>query len=177
MNISKIERFCEKKSFIQMHLKYHLQSGGPSVWGAHFTKDFSALFKLNGNFILHWCSEVITMKFCTSHNSGANVACAKFCRDMASYNGVTLKTFNLIWIGMEKLFVKWASLHPPFYSSYKLYMRYIAWWPILELLSRYPLILVKSLQVIWRSGTLSFNLPVPDLHMSGSNFTHDRVSG
>ena len=42
------------------------------------------------------CSEVITMKFCTCHDSTAVMACAKFCSDMIPSSGVTLKsTFHV----------------------------------------------------------------------------------
>ena len=35
---------------------------------------------------------------------------------------------------------------------------HVIWWPLLEPLSWYPLILVKLLQLIWRLGTQSWNL-------------------
>ena len=55
------------------------------------------------------CSEVIAMKFCTWHDSCVVMTCAKFCRDMILYNGVTMKRiFHWIWIMMEKSFMKWA---------------------------------------------------------------------
>ena len=47
----------------------------------------------------------------------------------------------------------------------------MAWQPLVWLLSWYPLIPVKSLQLIWRSGTRRFHLRVPDLQMSCSSFT------
>ena len=57
------------------------------------------------------CSEEITTKFCTWHDSTAVVPCAKFCGDMISFNGITLKLkFHQIWIMMEKLLAKWASV-------------------------------------------------------------------
>ena len=36
---------------------------------------------------------------------------------------------------------------------------YAIWWSLLGLLSWYPLILVKALQLIWRSGTCRFRYP------------------
>ena len=49
------------------------------------------------------CSEVVTMKFCTCHDSTAVMACAKFCSDIIPSSGVTLKsTFHWIWITLEK---------------------------------------------------------------------------
>ena len=55
------------------------------------------------------CSEEITMKFCTLHDSCTVVACAKFWSDMIPCNGVIQKLiFHLTWITMEKLFMKWA---------------------------------------------------------------------
>ena len=42
-------------------------------------------------------------------------------------------------------------------------------WPLLEPLAWYPLILVKSLQLIWRSGTRRFHLRVPNLQISCSD--------
>ena len=48
---------------------------------------------------------------------------------------------------------------------------YVTWWLFLELLSWYPIILVKSLPLIWRSGTRRRNLRVPDLQTSGSDLT------
>ena len=62
-------------------------------WGS-FQKCF---FHLNSNsmensFCSHpSCREVIATKFCLGHNSGAVVACAKFCYDMTPQNVVTLK--------------------------------------------------------------------------------------
>ena len=49
----------------------------------------------------------------------------------------------------------------------------VAWPPLLELLSWYPLILVKSLLIIWRSGT---RRRVLDLHMGFSGFTNCYVA-
>ena len=73
------------------------------------------------------CNEVIAMKFCTGHDSCAVVGCAKFCSDMMSYNGVTLKPiFHPIWITMEKSFVKWFSyLDLPSASFSGIYSRMI----------------------------------------------------
>ena len=60
-------------------------------------------------FSIPGCSEVISMKFYTWHDSCAVVACADFYSDMTPYNGVTLKLFcHRIWITMEKFFMKWA---------------------------------------------------------------------
>ena len=55
------------------------------------------------------CSKVITMVFCTWHDSCALMACAKFCSDMIPYNGGTLKPiFSQIWMTIEKAFMTWA---------------------------------------------------------------------
>ena len=43
--------------------------------------------------------------------------------------------------------------------------------PLLGLLSWYPVIIVKTLQLIWRSGTRRWNLREPDLQMSHSDLT------
>ena len=48
----------------------------------------------------------------------------------------------------------------------------VTWWPLLELLSRYPLIPVKSLQLTWRSGTHRWNVRVPNLQMSCIDLTN-----
>ena len=45
------------------------------------------------------------------------------------------------------------------------------WWPLLGILSWYPLCHVKSLQLISRSGTRRFYLRVPDLEMRCSSLT------
>ena len=78
------------------------------------------IFYCNSNFIeISFCSnpsctEIITIKFCTWHDSCAVMPCAQFCSDIMSYNGVTLKPiFHWIWIEMEKLFVQWALAHNP----------------------------------------------------------------
>ena len=56
---------------------------------------------------------VITMKFCTWHDSCNVMAHRKFCSDTISYNGFTSKViFHLIWITLEKLFVKLGPGHP-----------------------------------------------------------------
>ena len=91
--------------------------------GVHFMNNFSIVIQIRLEISL-WshpcCSEVIAMKFCTWHNSCAVMACAKFCSDMISYNGGTLKPiFHRIWITIEKLFMKWASVQP---SSLWIYM-------------------------------------------------------
>ena len=52
---------------------------------------------------------MVTIKFCTCHESYAVVARAKFCSDMITYNWVILKPiFHRIWITMKNSFVKWA---------------------------------------------------------------------
>ena len=58
----------------------------------------------------HWrCIEVIAMKFCTWQDSCAVMACAKFCSDLMSYNGITVKQiFHRNWMAMEKSPMKWA---------------------------------------------------------------------
>ena len=54
-------------------------------------------------------NEVFAMTFCTWHDSGAVVACAKFCSKMMAFHGVTPKPiWHRIWVTMEKSFVKWA---------------------------------------------------------------------
>ena len=53
------------------------------------------------------CRKVITMKFCTWHNSCDVVACVQFHSEMISCNGVAPKS-NFHWISMEKSCVKWA---------------------------------------------------------------------
>ena len=50
-------------------------------------------------------------------------------------------------------------------------MEHVIWWPLLALLCWYPAFLVKSLHLIWRSGSRRWNLRVPDLHMSCSDLT------
>ena len=49
------------------------------------------------------CGEVITMQFCTWHDSYAVMACAKFYSDMIPYNGITLKQFSI------KFELRWKS--------------------------------------------------------------------
>ena len=48
-------------------------------------------------------------------------------------------------------------------------MGHVVWWPVLGQITWYPLTLVKSLHLIWRSGTRRFHLRVPDLQMSCSD--------
>ena len=48
----------------------------------------------------------------------------------------------------------------------------VAQWSLLGLLSWYPLILVTSLQLIWKWGTRRWNLRVPDFQMSCCDLTH-----
>ena len=50
-------------------------------------------------------------------------------------------------------------------------MGHATWWPLLKLLSLYPIILAKSLQLIWSIGIRRFNLRVPDLLTSYSDLT------
>ena len=50
-------------------------------------------------------------------------------------------------------------------------IRHASWRPFLGLRSRYPLLLVKLQQLIWRSGTRRWNLRVSDLQMSCDNLT------
>ena len=45
-------------------------------------------------------------------------------------------------------------------------IKHVAWRPFLWLISWYPLILVKSVQFIWRAGTSRLNLWVLDFQMS-----------
>ena len=57
-------------------------------------------------------SEVITMKFCTSHDNCDVEACVKYCSDMTPNNAVTLKPiFHRILITIQKSFVKWPLHH------------------------------------------------------------------
>ena len=70
---------------------------------AHFmNNNFSNIIKVQWKF--HSASTgvffLIAMKFCTLHDSCAVVPHAKFCSNMISYCGVTLKPiFNSFWIG------------------------------------------------------------------------------
>ena len=49
------------------------------------------------------------MQFCIWHNSCAVVACAKFCNNHITYDGVTLKAvYHLILIKTEKSFTNWT---------------------------------------------------------------------
>ena len=83
------------------------------------------------------CSEVITMKFCTWHDSCAVVACAKFYSDMIPYNGVTLKPIfpsNLSYDGKSHswngpLIKEWLSTS---YLLAKLYHGSHRPWKVLE---------------------------------------------
>ena len=52
---------------------------------------------------------------------------------------------------------------------------HVTWWPLVELLYRDHLIIVKSLQCIWRSDTHRWNIWVPDLHVSCSDLTWTSV--
>ena len=53
--------------------------------------------------------KMIIMEFCRWHDNCAVMGCAQFCSDIWPYSGVTVKQF-LIWITMEKSFVKWAPV-------------------------------------------------------------------
>ena len=48
------------------------------------------------------------------------------------------------------------------------------WWLLLGLFNWHTLSLIKSLQLIWRSGTRRWNLRVPDLQMRCSDLTRVR---
>ena len=83
---------------------------GLSIDRGTFNKRF---FHRNSNSMeISFCSnpgwdKAIALKFCTWHDSCTVVACAKFCSNIAPYNGVTLKSiFHRIWITW-KSFVKW----------------------------------------------------------------------
>ena len=73
--------------------------------GAHFTNNF---FCRNSNLMdisfccRPSCSKVIAITFCTWHNSCDFIPCAKFCNDMLSNSGVTLKPIFHQWIMMQK---------------------------------------------------------------------------
>ena len=54
---------------------------------------------------------------------------------------------------------------------YQIWTGHVTWWLLLGLLSWYPLILVTSLQLIWRLGTHRWNLRVPNLQMGCSDLT------
>ena len=41
------------------------------------------------------CNQVITLKFCTWHDSCDGMTCAKFCSNMILYNGVTLNQISI----------------------------------------------------------------------------------
>ena len=71
---------------------------------------FPSQFKIS--FWFHpSCVKVIAMKLCTWHDNCAIMTCAKFGRDLTTYNWATLKpVFHWIWITMETLFVKWAPV-------------------------------------------------------------------
>ena len=56
-------------------------------------------------------------------------------------------------------------------NSSRLVRWHVSWWPLLGILSWYPVTLVKSLQLIWRLGTCRLNLQVPNLQMSWSDVT------
>ena len=83
----------------------------PCTWRLHNCMDFATYHAIEGyvwspfhewffhhnsnsmeiSFCSHpSCSEVITIKFCTRHDSCAVMPCAKFCSDMMPNNGVTL---------------------------------------------------------------------------------------
>ena len=50
----------------------------------------------------------------------------------------------------------------------------LSWWPLLELPSGYPIIFVKSLQLICRLGTRRWNRQVPNLQLSCSDLMRMR---
>ena len=63
--------------------------------GSHFTKKFRCPSPI--------CNKVITMKFCTWHDSCDFVACSNFCSDMICYNGVNL------WPMVQKFGLQWKN--------------------------------------------------------------------
>ena len=95
------------------HLMINLEEiPQPSITKITFPKFYSNLPGANKwpqhSLFLSW-NEVIAMKLCTSHDSCAVMACAKFCSSMIPYYGFKLKPIlHGIWIAMEKLFMKWV---------------------------------------------------------------------
>ena len=81
-------------------------------------------FHCNSNLMEMWffsqasCREVITMKFCTWHDSCAAVTCAKFCSDMIPFDQVTSKPiFHRIWIRIENHSWNEPQVHSVFYTQ------------------------------------------------------------
>ena len=75
---------CYPSWVICKYLYIYSHTCGP---GAHFIQ-----ISIEASFSFHpICSEVITMKFCTWHESCAVVAHAKFCNDMVPYCRIILK--------------------------------------------------------------------------------------
>ena len=74
------------------------------------------------------CSELITMEFCTWHDSCPVVPCAKFWSNTIPYNGVTPSPiFHKIWITMEKTFVKWALVPKGLIDKKSALIQVMAW--------------------------------------------------
>ena len=94
--------------YLLMPQSHHIQYWGP--FHERFFHRYSN--SLGISFCSHPSySKVVAMKFCTCHDSCADVACAKFCSDMIINIEVTLKPiFHWIWITMEKSFVKWGPV-------------------------------------------------------------------
>ena len=83
--------------------------------GAHFMNDFSIVIQIWWKLhcaLIQIIAKWVTTKLCTLYDSCAAIACAKFCSNIISYNGVTKKKFPLNFNYGGKIVHEKALLYP-----------------------------------------------------------------